>query len=61
MDVTDCVPQCEASIDYVGVDCLFAMADTLTCLGTCDVDTLSDRELASCQSFAVAASSACGD
>ena len=61
LEVDDCVPQCEASIDSVGVDCLFAVADMLECLGTCEIDTLSDRELASCQSVAMAASSACGD
>ena len=58
-DPAQCVQSCEAQIDLVGVECLVAISNTVECLGTCDVESLTDEELLACQDEALAISSAC--
>ena len=55
----DCVQTCEAQVEYVGVDCINAISATIACLGTCDIDLLTEEELLECQDEALAISPAC--
>jgi len=50
---------CEAQAEYVGVACLNAISDTIACLDTCDLDLLTDAQLADCQDEALGISAAC--
>ena len=55
----DCVQTCEAQVDVVGVACISAISSTIACLGTCDVQSLTEAELLDCQDEALAIESAC--
>ena len=55
----DCMQTCEAQAEYVGVACLNAISDTIACLDTCDLDLLTDAQLADCQDEALSISAAC--
>lgn len=55
----DCVASCEASVEVVGLPCLQAINNTVSCLGTCDFDALTDQQLLDCQDEAEVISAAC--
>lgn len=55
----ECMQSCEASVEVVGVDCLGAIVDTIACIGTCDVESVSPEQAAACQGEAQAISDAC--
>lgn len=55
----DCVQTCEAQVEYVGVDCLNAISATIACLGTCDVESLTQEQALACQDEALGIESAC--
>ncbi len=55
----DCIESCMASVDVVGIDCLGAIADTISCLGTCNVNDLTNEELLACQDQALRISNTC--
>ncbi len=55
----ECVQSCEAQADFVGLDCLRAISDTVNCLGTCDLESLTDQQILNCQSVALTIDSAC--
>ena len=55
----ECVQSCAMQADLVGLDCLRAISDTVNCLGTCDLESLTDQQLLNCQSVALAIDSAC--
>ncbi len=55
----DCVPSCEASIDVVGLDCMSAILTTIDCLGTCDVQSITNEQALACQEQAQALTIAC--
>ena len=55
----DCVQTCVAQVDVVGVACISAISSTIACLGTCDVQSLTEAELLDCQDEALAIESAC--
>ena len=55
----ECVASCEASVEVVGLACLRAINDTVSCLGTCDFDALTDQQILACQDEAQAISTAC--
>jgi len=56
---SDCVPSCESQVDAVGLDCLRAISDTVACLGTCDVQSVTQQQALACQDQANAIQSAC--
>ena len=55
----DCVQSCEAQAASVGIECLAAISDTINCLGTCEIESLSEEQLLDCQDEALEVSSAC--
>lgn len=55
----ECTQSCEAQADLVGLDCLRAISDTVACLGTCDLESLTDQQLLDCQNVALGIESAC--
>jgi len=55
----DCVQACEAQVEVVGIECVSAISHTIACLGTCDVESLSQAQLVACQDEALAIESAC--
>ncbi len=55
----DCMQACEAQIELVGVDCVYAISDTIACLPTCDVEALTNEQLLACQDEALGISQAC--
>ena len=55
----DCVQSCEAQAEVVGFDCLRAIADTVNCLGTCEVEAITQSQALACQDEAEAIGSAC--
>ena len=55
----ECVQSCVAQADLVGVGCLRAISDTVNCLGTCELESLTDQQIRNCQSVALAIDSAC--
>ena len=55
----ECMQSCEAQADLVGVDCISAISDTIACLGTCDVESLTQEQALACQDEAQAISDAC--
>jgi hypothetical protein len=59
MQAGDCMQACEAQIGVVGVSCVSAISTTIACLGTCDVESLTEAELLACQDEALAIESAC--
>jgi hypothetical protein len=56
---SDCVQTCEAQVEIVGIACVSAISSSIACLGTCDVESLSQDELIACQDEALAIESAC--
>jgi len=59
LEDAECVQSCEASVEVVGLPCLRAMNDTISCLGTCDFEMLSDQQILSCQDEAEAILATC--
>ena len=57
----DCVQTCEAQAEDVGIACMSAIASTVECLGTCDVESLTLEQQLACQGEAEAISAACGE
>ena len=55
----DCMAECEASVEVVGVACLGAIANTVSCLGTCDFESISQAQAEACVDEAQAISAAC--
>jgi hypothetical protein len=55
----DCVQTCEAQAEDVGIACMSAIASTVECLGTCDVESLTLEQQLACQGEAEAISAAC--
>jgi hypothetical protein len=55
----DCVQACEAQVEVVGIACVSAIASTVECLGTCDVESLTVDQQLACRDEAEAISSAC--
>ncbi len=55
----ECVQSCEAQADLVGLECLRAISDTVDCLGTCDIESLTEQQILSSQSVALAIDAAC--
>lgn len=55
----DCIETCEAQVDVVGIGCVSAISATIACLGTCDLESLTEAELLACQDEALAIESAC--
>ena len=55
----DCVQSCEASVEVVGRDCMSAILTTIDCLGTCDVQSITNEQALACQEQAQAISAAC--
>lgn len=56
---SECVQTCEAQAEIVGVDCMGAISDTIACLGTCDLDSITEEQALACQDEAQAVSDAC--
>jgi len=50
---------CEAQVEVVGIGCVSAISSTIACLGTCDVESLTQAELLACQDEALKIESAC--
>ena len=48
-----------SQVEYVGVDCLNAISATIACLGTCDVESLTQEQALACQDEALGIESAC--
>ncbi|MBW2159734.1 MAG: hypothetical protein JRH14_07170 [Deltaproteobacteria bacterium] len=63
LEGADCVQTCEAQAEVVGVACVSAISSTISCLGTCDVASLTEAEAAAaaakCQGQAEAIAAAC--
>jgi hypothetical protein len=55
----DCIQTCEAQVEVVGIACVSAISSTIACLGTCDVQSLTQAELLECQDEALAIEAAC--
>jgi hypothetical protein len=55
----DCTATCEASVETAGVACVGAIADTIACLGTCDVESITEEQALACQDEAQRISAAC--
>lgn len=55
----DCIEACEAQVEFVGVECISAISDTIACLGTCDVEMITEAQARACQDQAFAIQSAC--
>ena len=47
-----CVSDCMQSVEVVGLACLQAIAGTVSCLGTCDFNALTDADIQRCQGVA---------
>lgn len=59
VDDGDCLPTCEASVEVVGLGCLQAINNTVSCLGTCDFEALTNEQILDCQDEAEAIAAAC--
>jgi len=55
----DCFQTCEAQVEVAGIACVSAIASTVECLGTCDVESLTVEQQLACQGEAQAISDAC--
>ena len=55
----DCMRACEAQIDADQLDCVYAISDTIACLPTCDVNSLTNAQLLACQDEALRIDQAC--
>ncbi|MGD8608470.1 MAG: hypothetical protein PVH21_14330 [Myxococcales bacterium] len=56
---SECMQSCEAQAEIVGVDCIGAISDTIACLGTCNLDSITQEQALACQEEAQAISNAC--
>ena len=56
---SECMQNCEVSVDAVGVACLGAIVDTVDCLGTCDIESITEQQALACQGQAEAIAAAC--
>lgn len=56
---SECLSACEQSVDAVGFACLQAIAGTVSCLGTCDFNALTEADINRCQGEAEAISTNC--
>lgn len=54
-----CVSDCMQSVEFFGVACLEAIADTVSCLGTCDPMSITQEDAERCQSTALGIETAC--
>jgi hypothetical protein len=61
LEGADCVQTCEAQVGLVGVACVSAISSTISCLGTCDVESLTLEQQIACADEAEAISAACGE
>ena len=59
LDGADCVQTCEAQVGVYGIDCVSAISSTIACLGTCDLESLTQEQALACQDEALAIESAC--
>jgi len=59
LDGADCVQTCEAQAELVGIECVRAISSTISCLGTCDVESLTLEQQIACADEAEAISAAC--
>jgi hypothetical protein len=55
----ECVQSCEAQAEIVGLDCIAAISNTIDCLGTCDVQSITQEQALKCQGQAQAISDTC--
>jgi hypothetical protein len=55
----DCVPNCQSQAELVGLACLSAISDTVACLGTCELESITEQQALACQSVALGIESAC--
>lgn len=56
---SECLSECAQSADAVGLACLQAIASTVSCLGTCDFNGLTEADINRCQGEAQAISTHC--
>ena len=59
LEGADCVQTCEAQVELVGIECVRAISSTISCLGTCDVESLTLEQQIACADEAEAISAAC--
>ena len=63
LEGSDCVQTCEAQGGLVGFGCISAINSMISCIGTCDVESLTEAEAAAaaerCQGQVDAISAAC--
>lgn len=59
LDGADCVQTCEAQAGVYGIECVSAISSTIACLGTCDLESLTQEQALACQDEALAIESAC--
>jgi hypothetical protein len=59
LEGADCVQTCEAQAELVGIACISAINSTISCLGTCDVESLTLEQQIACADEAEAISAAC--
>ena len=63
LEGADCVQTCEAQGGLVGFGCISALNSMISCIGTCDVESLTEAEAAAaaerCQGQVDAISAAC--
>ena len=55
----NCMTDCQAQVEVSGSACINAILDTIACLGTCDLESLSQAELLACQDEALVIETAC--
>lgn len=55
----DCTATCESSVEQVGAACVEAIADTVACVGTCDLESVTEQQALACQDDAERISVAC--
>jgi hypothetical protein len=55
----DCAATCESSVETVGIACVQAIADTVACLGTCDVESITEQRALACQDDAERIGASC--
>jgi hypothetical protein len=55
----ECIASCEESVQVVGLPCLQAINNTVSCLGTCDFNALTDQQILACSDEAEVISAAC--
>jgi hypothetical protein len=55
----DCAASCQAQAELVGVECMASISDTIDCLGTCDLESITEQQALACQDEAMSISNAC--